>query len=537
MSNPGELDGNLDVSELWTTLQELEEGTLTPDQRDELMACLEHSRAARRAYFEYFQQAALFKTEAARLEEAGRLPVIDTPSGTRRTLQKSVLAAAAVLILAALVAALIVINQPPARVLTAAHAADTQWSVDGEEIDPNSNGWTVKEGSTVQVLSGTVQLTLPSQTTLIVQGPAHVAFPKLEEPVLKRGWLWVDSSADEDSFTVRTPNLRIKDIGTRFGVRVPAKAASEVHLVEGKVEVYSRKTNQLLSSLTPKGMSWSFPAAGKPTAATLSRDPFPAMPKLLAAAANYRTTILSQGPQAYWPLDDVIIGDIANEVAEGPMGRHGFEVILAAEGVQPDLGFHGFDQNNLSVYLGSGSPEKSLLHSLIGPEGVSKKEGSIAFWIQRPPIPEQGEVLWFAGKPTARGLGPIDSMHAHLAPSGRIKFYMENGKYDVLLSSTRSVADGRWHAIVATWDEESVDLYVDGRRVARDDEVRGMQDGVFHGRDVRFGKTASSPGFRRLGQFHGWVDEIALWDRALTPAEVHHQFRAAQGTPPGEATD
>lgn len=69
-----------------------------------------------------------------------------------------------------------------------------------------------------------------------------------------------------------------------------------------------------------------------------------------------------------------------------------------------------------------------------------------------------------------------------------------------------------------------VDLYVDGRREAQDSEFRGMQQGVLP--ELRFG---SGPAGSGTAPFSGWMDEIALWDRALTSTEVKHQFRSAQG--------
>ena len=57
----------------------------------------------------------------------------------------------------------------------------------------------------------------------------------------------------------------------------------------------------------------------------------------------------------------------------------------------------------------------------------------------------------------------------------------------------------------------------------------GGRDPDFSGRYVRFGKPSSQMGERRVQPFTGWVDEIALWNRPLTHAEVHHQYQSARG--------
>ena len=90
------------------------------------------------------------------------------------------------------------------------------------------------------------------------------------------------------------------------------------------------------------------------------------------------------------------------------------------------------------------------------------------------------------------GLGPDDEMHAYLGPEGRVRFFMENGRYDILLSSGRNVSDGMWHHVAASWGKDAVELFLDGKRVGRDSEFRQPSAGVFSGLDVRFGKSRAN---------------------------------------------
>ena len=128
-------------------------------------------------------------------------------------------------------------------------------------------------------------------------------------------------------------------------------------------------------------------------------------------------------------------------------------------------------------------------------------------------------MLWAAGERRLDG-----AVHAHLTVDGRAGFFMENGRYDVLIASEFPVDDGEWHHFVATWDSDSVNLYIDGRRVAQDTEFRGEQRGLLP--ELEFGVTNAISKFE---SFSGAFDEIAIWDRSLTFAEVVHQFRSAKG--------
>jgi len=193
MSGMETRDGKINVADLWHMLQDLEDGTIAPVQRDELMNLLDRSPAARRAYFEYFEQAAILSVEGAKQFEQGILPVLEESRGDRKLFRRSVLAAAAVLVLAAFLAALIAVRQPKPGLLTAKVAADTRWMVDGEVQSPGSDELTVAEGATVHVFSGTVKLRLESGTLMVMQGPALASLSELNRPVLTNVWLWIDS--------------------------------------------------------------------------------------------------------------------------------------------------------------------------------------------------------------------------------------------------------------------------------------------------------------------------------------------------------
>lgn len=531
MNGLGHRNGAIEVAELWRRLEELEEGSLDPAEREELMTLLDRSPAARRLYLQYFELAVDLEVEAKTLGEQGKLPILENALRPWRTFRRSVMAAAAVLVVLGVIAAFIMIKQPEPGTLTAAVAADTRWMVDGDVQEPGSDELAVEEGSTVRVFSGTVKLRLESGSVMVMQGPAHAAFPELERPVLKSGWLWIDSGTSEERFEVVTPNLLIRDVGTRFGVRVPEKGAAEIHLIDGVVEVLSRSTMKQIAVLKPQEKGLAIPKLGRRSELPLARDPFPKLPELLAARPTYATTVLSQAPVGYWRLEEQALGEAANEISDGSVGRHALEVTVGETGLGEADGFHGFEQDNLAVFL-HGESERALLYELDSPGGVSRKEGAVSFWTRRLPGKEREEVLWLAGVEGSGGFGPEDSMHAHLTASGRVQFFMENGKFDVLLSSTRSIVDGNWHHVAASWGPTAVDLYVDGKRTAQDDDFRILQEGVFSGRYVRFGKPSAMMSGRRVQPFTGWVDEIALWNRPLTAAEVWHQFQSARGNQP-----
>jgi hypothetical protein len=153
------------------------------------------------------------------------------------------------------------------------------------------------------------------------------------------------------------------------------------------------------------------------------------------------------------------------------------------------------------------------------PAKIARREGAISFWFRCQNPPGRRAILWSAGEDRFD-----ESFHGHLTSDGRIGFFMDQGPYDVLITSDEAVADGRWHHVASSWGPAAVDLYLDGQRVARDMHFRGSPQGVLH--EFRLGGGVDETSKQ---QFTGWLGEVAVWNRPLTETEVAQQFRAGKG--------
>lgn len=745
MSGYETTDGRLDLTKFELALQELEDGTLDPVERDDLMALIARSPAAQRTYLSHFEVSAMLQAEAATHAEHGDLPKVARFDPPSRLFRRSLLAAAALLVLAAAVAALIQVARPeiPDLVLTA--APDTRWSVSGKSADADSQTTSVREGSTLRVTTGTLKLRLDSGATMVVQGPAHVSFPKLTHPVLKSGWLWIDSGGSGEKFDLSTPDLRIRNLGTRFGVRVHAEGPAEIHLIHGKLEVSSESVPGKILELVPEDSGLAIVPHGEPTPVTLARDPFPEIADLLAAPSNYPNTVLGQNPLSYWRLDDAPEGRLRNEVkgeaegrarpgvsldagpraeddlagfamtnqaarldgrtavsglslgaapprhegvlfldtfnGEGPLHQRSpqvtsngtpwvsahhfrangwissgtasatlafqpvdgvvytldgsFRGVSSPSGDSPwiALGFAsgqstgtktgdrfvlgkvtgrawmlyrgtGPDGGNTTLDVGASNPSQwenwsrgvggdidlriildttrgygywtatwfarrpgtetflkvgstrtlpneairsvgiavsgSKIQARItnfslradpetehpasrlradGPAKIGQATGAVSCWLRRESGSGKRTIVWSAGRDPGD-----DSIHLRLESDGRIGFFMENGRFDVLLTSEEMLEEHRWHHLVASWSPSAVDLFLDGRRVAWLRESLGLSSDTLP--DFRVGGGHSLTDDPPFG---GLVDEVAVWNRALSPIEIEQQFRSARG--------
>jgi hypothetical protein len=742
-------DGRLDVPKFEMALQDLETGSLGPVERDELMAVIHRSPAAQRVYLAYFEISAMLQAEASIHAEQGSLPKIVRFAPPSQLFRRALLAAAALVLLAALVGTLIRVARPEVRELALTATADTRWSVAGKTRDAKGQTAMVREGSSLRVSSGTLELRLESGAAMVLQGPAHVSFPKLNQPVLRSGWLWIDSGASGEKFEIHTPDLRIRNIGTRFGVRVPSEGHTEVHLIKGKLEVFSEAMPEKTVTVTPEDFGLAIPPQGEPTQTALALDPFPEIAGLLAAPAKYSTTVRGQNPAAYWRIEDMPEGEpggnLQNEVDGEPAGRARAGVGFRTSGPRPADEFHGFDESNQATRLdgasassrlslgaapprhdgllfreafkgegplhlrkpevnstgvswvaahrfrangwissgtvsatlafqpvdgviytlegsfrgiksplgdmpwvaigfaggqsksvrsgdrfiggdvtgrswmlfratdvdvenstfdvGDSNPEawenwskgyggdidmrivldttlghgkwtatyfarrpgkgdfaqiggpRTLPNEAIrsvgvavsgdriqakitdfslradavqqdpaqnvraeGPSRLIKSEGAVSCWVRRKAGSNQRSILWSAGQDSADNF-----VNVRMEADGRVGFFIENGRYDVLLTSEEKLADDRWHHLTASWSPNSADLYLDGRLVAWERQSREMLQGALP--ELQMGGGLPENGF---SSFAGDLDEIALWDRVLSHAEIEQQFRSAK---------
>jgi hypothetical protein len=208
--------------ELEMHLQDLFEGRIEAGALHDLEQQLRADPDARDLYGDYAHLHNALQLRADGIDLLHVVPM-DRMVARRqwRHLRKAVFSAAAVLAVSAMVAGIIIATRPQPPCLTATASADTRWTVNGEIQNPGQDERKVTKGATVQVMSGILKLQPESGVVMVMQGPAQASFPELEKPVLHHGWLWIDSPDSDQSVEVRTSDLVVHDIGTRFGVRVP----------------------------------------------------------------------------------------------------------------------------------------------------------------------------------------------------------------------------------------------------------------------------------------------------------------------------
>ena len=128
-------------------------------------------------------------------------------------------------------------NSEPSRMRV---ATVTYVSSKGLWKEPNNSfslQSSVRNGQELSLTGGEVELTYDTGVRLRLFGPARFEL-KQDGGVLEHGGLVASVPEAGHGFTIETPNGKVIDLGTQFGVVVDDFGFSEVSVFEGKVEAY-----------------------------------------------------------------------------------------------------------------------------------------------------------------------------------------------------------------------------------------------------------------------------------------------------------
>ncbi|MFH1923159.1 MAG: LamG-like jellyroll fold domain-containing protein, partial [Planctomycetota bacterium] len=153
------------------------------------------------------------------------------------------------------------------------------------------------------------------------------------------------------------------------------------------------------------------------------------------------------------------------------------------------------------------------LQEVTGPDAglpVGASPGSVSLWF-RPDAGATDKVLFVYGSGVtgqARGLW--------LRDPGTLSFFFRNNPPDLHAAIPGGVAAGRWHHVAGTYDGTTARLYYDGKlRGEIQTKINTVLDGTFH-----IGANIDE----HFRDFLGSIDDVAVYDRALTADEIRDHY-------------
>ena len=249
---------------------------------------------------------------------------------------------------------------------------------------------------------------------------------------------------------------------------------------------------------------------------------------VLAAPTNaYPATVMADGPVAYWRLDETIGATTANDYVGGYNGAYSLTA-LGQPGYNPSV------DADTAAGFGPAFGEP-VTNSFVGnvPFNFANNlatngnaEFTVEAWVNGTALQTTD-----AGILTVGWGGGGEQVNLDTGAAGHsIRFFVRNvAGTQGAAASTFMPTNGNWHQLVGVCDQSNgiVVLYVDG--VSNSSGAFPANTGLLNAR------TPLSIGSREAGnvpgvynnQFSGAIDEVAVYNKVLTPAQVLSHFEAA----------
>src|SRR5579864_7910932 len=227
-------------------------------------------------------------------------------------------------------------------------------------------------------------------------------------------------------------------------------------------------------------------------------------------AATAQAGDLPAAVQATHPIAYYRLGDLKGNSEAGASQYHAVGgATVTKQGGQ----FAGAD-NSLLVLDGSSAYVGTTQ------QGGIKGQVSIMAWVNLAALPSADRHFYYVAGESQYG----NDLDLQFETDNQLKFYTAAGGHITYVPAPDTLPN-RWHMIVVTVNGMSGErhIYWDGASVATDQGAKGMgaKTGIF---------TIGASEVFKGRYLHGGVDEVALWDRALTAAEVASIYKAADAS-------
>ena len=238
---------------------------------------------------------------------------------------------------------------------------------------------------------------------------------------------------------------------------------------------------------------------------------------LTPGSAPYATALLADSPVHYWRMSDSgttvadALGDWDGTYASGTSKGQAGALLTETD---PAAGFNGTTTGY--AVTATGKPT------------VAPTTFSVEAWFKTSSTSGGKIVGW--GNATNASSTSYDR-HIYINGSGQLTFGVYAGAIKSLTSGT-GYNDGQWHHVVGAVDQTAgMTFYVDGRRIgALNGAISAEQTtGYWHIGGDAIGTWPNAPSNRYL---NGTIDEVAVYQTALTPAQVAAHYTASGRTVP-----
>lgn len=233
------------------------------------------------------------------------------------------------------------------------------------------------------------------------------------------------------------------------------------------------------------------------------------------AGGNYANSVLAAGPLGYWPLNEAS-GDVAVNLGTGGAALNGTYTGGERLNSGANDAYPGFGAGNRSFSVAA--PDDGFV-SVPGSPLSDVPEFTLSGWVKPGEIVDNRVGLF--GQNDALEFGFIDPNTIQMwSPLGGFVNFPLNGE----------VPQDQWVHIAAVGDGDNIMIYVDGELMATGGSPIGAPPtpvDSYGNSDFPFNIGGGGIYDTTGNQFVGQMDEVAMWDIALSDSQILAHFNAA----------
>jgi len=382
-----------------------------------------------------------------------------------------------------------------------------------ERVTSTTVGSTLRGGA-LHLRSGLLELTYPSGVVIVLESPARFDLRSATTLWLAEGNASANVPAPAIGFTIETPSASIVDLGTEFGVSAGAKS-SEVHVFKGEVLIKNKNEPDSLR-LTENRASRIDTQTRTPTGIDYKPERF--MRTLEEPGSSYRDLIRQYDPIAYYRMR--ITSDATQLVDVSAQHLHGQIVCGTSERTSAP--------GKIGAGLGLGGPATHS-YAVVPDFPLAPAALTVCAWVKAESRPRWASIAknW-AKNPARSERGQFHFGLWHDDGSLEVHVHDRTGA-EIGVRDTVPLPLGEWQFVAFTVDGSTLRLFRDGREIATAPCIGLSSTGptaLALGVKLDAGRQPepNTPGF-----WHGTLDELAVFHRALSPDQIRTLFQA---TPP-----
>ena len=382
-----------------------------------------------------------------------------------------------------------------------------------ERLMPATVGSTLCGGA-LHLRSGLLELTYPSGVVILLESPARFDLRSTTSLWLAEGNATANVPTPAIGFTIQTPSASIVDLGTEFGVRAGA-GSSDVHVFKGEVLIQNKNEPDSLR-LTENRASRIDTQTRTPTGINYQPELF--LRTLEEPGSSYRELIRQLEPVAYYRmkimLDATQLVDVSNHQRHGQISRGTSDRTSAPGKIGAGLRLGGPATRSYAVVPDFPVAPAAAL--------------TVCAWVRAESRPRWAGIAKNWAKNASRNQG--GQFHFGLwHDDGALEVHVHDRTgAEVGVRDTVALPLGEWQFVAFTLDGAMLRLYRNGLEVAATpcDGLTQIAPSTL-GIGVKLG-DGLEPELNNAGFWDGRLDELAVFHRALTPAQLRTFYDAAR---------